>query len=500
MALAGVFLAPRARATSLVDRIRKATNGLKEWHLVTKKPDGHGTMVKSSEEWGRGGIIKDYDLSEARQRVWAPVGWTEYRSGELHASRQSTYGGLTPYSGMRTLAGFVEMFSSAKNHPEFSVTRGLYVEGRLANRLVFRPGTEEARITLYADATSDIPFLGTVEARAAGAWKVVQRFEIDSGPVSAESVKLQLPAGVTVVNEEEAQRDWERKLDKPIATIRGDFMPVRIRGVWVGTNGLVVVLYTNGRSDQTLEGRAKGHTEVGPGGEQILSWAEPDRLGWEPLGWIRDDKSNRYLPVGGFQGTMYDGGGKFLHGLRWNGEDAQVEAYIPAVPGPTPRSLTLVFGGTALVVPPGFKPTGKWVTASEMIPKTTIDKTYKLRVTPDGAALPEWASLLGEAPHASAVPTLIAETRRDEALKTGNLKYAEAQARLYIEQVLAESATGDASYLFSDMYSKLGDVLAAEGKLSEARDAYQRACETADDKELAIIHGKLSRLDPHGKP
>lgn len=492
-------LAPRASAYALLNRIQAAANALPEWHYVVYSYPPDGAALKVGEAWCRNGHIRD---EEDRGRMLLfddDVQEVQYRVGQDHALRVPP---RRQAHEIQSLAGFVREMKASAMMTGLTIDRDLMLDGRRATRITAYSRNEPTRITMLADSATDVPFRATVEERRIDGWRLMRQIEIDTSAVTDAKVQIALPAGVTIVDKTALQRTWEERLSKSVAAYNGSgaigpYKPVEIRAVWVNEDGVVFTLYTNTASNRPVD-MSGWKTAKGPHGETMRSGpSQPPSPPILKLDEVTDDVGSEYVPIDGFQGTMYSSDGSFVGGLRWGAEEAQVGVFAPMrTDKHQPRSVKLRFAAMTFVVPPGFKPTGKWVTQDQMIPKLAAVAYHRQAVNRAAGQQPEWAAVLGMHSVPTAFEQDIAHARAMAADRRGDLPDAETQFRTWINLAEADMAENGQSYSMHERYELLGGVLAREGKKEEARLAFSKALQDAQGPEAERLRLEVRRLDP----
>jgi hypothetical protein len=455
------FLAPRAQAITTLSRISGAVDALPAWHFVTYAPDLSGKLTKSGETWSADGRVREVSERGKTMRYLVSGETILYRQGEPYAMRLP---GRNASDQIQRLSGFVRQMQTSVYMQRVEVRPNQRIEGRAATQLISYAKAEPVRVTLAADSRTDIPFLATVESRVGNGWQVVRRIDIDTNPVPTAKVALDLPAGVEVVDEKVARQQWIKRLSKPLGAYVGDHAPLEVRDVWVNREGVVFVLYTNGRSNR-----------LGGGAQDPL----------ELIG-VKDDRGTRYLSGESLQGTMYTTKGEFVRGLVIDGREVQAAFFVPAKPAAgEPRTLQISFGQVIYRVPEGFQPKGPAVSIKEMRRTVTNLVTHRATLTSSPETLPAWMPFMGSGPREMSLESEIARLRARDALATGDWDRAVREAREHLRITQLEAAVEGQSYRLDGNYDLLGEALYRQGNYGEARRAWQEALDRANDAGAA---------------
>lgn len=495
---AAMFIAPKAAAYAAYRRIKQAADALSSWHVMTYTPTFDGRLVKSSDMWGDNGRVRfDREFGQVIS-LWSKSGLVEYRQGEDHAIRSS---GSDPSGEFKKLSGFIDDLQRSDSFFGFEADTNAIVGGRPAIRVSVRSRFEAVRVSLYADRTSDVPFLGIVERRTPGGWTVERRMVIDANPVQSTMPAFALPAGVRVVDRSDMDRELEQRYQAPISVFEGaDRSSVQVRDVWMNSEGLVFVMYTNGRINKAID--TKGwKTRKTPDGQVIkegprvpMPVVSPELVG------VADDQSREYVKIAGFQGVMIDFQGNEV-GPRWREGDAQIRVFAPLTDAEGPaHQVRLSFGYTMYTVPKGFKPHGKYISFAEMVPNNVVSFTGIQAVQPHRQQMPEWAEFTGMCPKPLELDANVAEARARVAVRRKDGGWAEREAQEALRCIETESAQSGNAYAMTDWYDMLGQAYALEGRAEPARDTWRKALAEASGEAADRIQREISSLIPIPAP
>ena len=495
-ALAGlVFLTPRAVAYAEFQRIEAAADSLPQWRLTTYTPDLNGNLVNSGETWCRNGQVRDEREFGQVVLLRSVNSVVEYHKGADHAVRSPS----SDTSGqVKKLSGFIQELQHTTNLLGLSVERETTVEGRHATRVSALSKNEPVRISIYADSQTDVPFLGLVEAKSEHGWRIERKIVIDATPFDVSGISFGLPHGVRIIDRSAMQAEWREKLGKPIATYpaTSKWSALEIRDVWVNRDGIVFVMYTNGRSPRPVD-TTGWKSRTSPDGTKILE--SPHRVPAMPntqeLITIEDDLGTNYSQLNGFQGFETTLDGTWSRGLTWAEGDANVAVYAPnSRPLKLAHRLKLTFGFSQYLVPKGFKPHDKYVYLTDMERVQTTTAVHVQAVKAHPRQLPEWADFIGISLEPLALDAEVARVRSIAAISTGDGKTAEQYARDYLQLTQMEATQSGNSYVMSDRYDLLGQALNAEGKSDEARKAWEQALDDAQSRDHDRIVKEMNTL------
>lgn len=451
-----LILMPKIAGARALGAIDSALSNVSSFRIVEQS-------VSSDSTRSDGGVT--FYLSGKSKRVTA--GYVRYMSGDsetvYYPARNQAI--RFPVTARRTeLSDLTSMLSVLKRS---TWTQGLSVKqvqdhGRAAVLVQANTKTEPIRVQVYADAKSQLPYhVQLFHTTADGGSRLQRDIVIDySAPVSPSDVEPAFPQGTKVYDRDQLRGLWAAKLSKPSASVVQGKVTIAVRDVSVTNTGNVYVLYSSGIKHIPWKEQTQGHFG---GGYQLTSISTPD--------------GRTYLPLGGFQGTMYRTDDTFVSGFMIGGEDVQVAAFAPLndyqVSGPVKLNLT-------------FSEGHKSVSQQVTVPSAT------------SPLVAEYFDFLGIAPtDEHNMLSQVSRARGDWYLAKQMFDEAEQCYREAVAQSDQYAASVGQTVLQGDLLHSLGLALKAQGKTTAARAILQEALEQTNPSsrfETDLIRGDLRSL------
>ena len=244
-------IGPTLAAAQVLGQVDAALPGVRAVHIVEWTKSHTGRMRKASEMWyGAGGSRRVEETLTGHVRLFTGGKLWIYEP-DLRKATFRTLKGDGLVLNQFTLKG---LLGEATRRGVLDSLRRLddgQVGGRSVHRIRIEPGFlsgESVRMTLAVDAATDLPVQAEMEVPAGTGWAVERRFDFQYPARLAEALFApEFGAGVRIVDADNMQADWGRRLAPGFARKHVGDRDLVLRDLQANSAGNVFLLYTAGK-------------------------------------------------------------------------------------------------------------------------------------------------------------------------------------------------------------------------------------------------------------